>query len=148
MPRKKRQDRRSVAANVLTLRLDAGESDGLGELVRLQNAKLRELRVPAVVTRASYVRSLINRELESLGMRPAGGDAAAKPKTLVLLPPRKRLRKSIKSMPGPMTIERTVSAKPPKQEHDDKPSPRGLSVWERLRVNLFEDETEKSRRPK
>ena len=128
MGRKKRSNRALVARHVLTLRLLGVENDGLDELVRRQNVKLRELRLPAVVTRASYVRSLIHRELESLGLRSPQAGAAPEPESLVLVPPRKRLRKSIKEMPGPVTVERKVT---------------GRTRWERIVADdLFDDPAE------
>jgi hypothetical protein len=136
MGRKKRKDRRGVARHVVTIRLDDREREGLEELVRTQNAKLREMRMPAVVTRASYLRSLIHRELESLGMRSSGGaEGSLEPESLVLLPPRKKLRKTIKKMPGDITIERSLTK--PKTEVE---VPKRLTVWERLRINNFEDD--------
>jgi hypothetical protein len=81
-------------------------------------------------------------------MRPTEGDVVASPETLVLLPPRKKLRKTIKTMPGPMTIERKVSPKAPKQDHEAKDGLPRLTVWERLRTNLFDDDTEERGRSK
>ncbi len=141
MARKKRQDRRGVASHVVTVRLDDREREGLDDLVRTQNVKLREMRMPAVVTRASYIRSLIGRELEALGKWASTTARSPEPETLVLVPPRKKLRRTIKKMPGLLTVERTVAEKtPPKDVSPDPASPR-RSVWERIIASrdMFED---------
>jgi hypothetical protein len=140
VPRKRQQNRRKVASNVVTLRLDEDEREGLDALVRQQNVKLRKMRMPAVVTRASYLRSLVHRELESLGMRPAASDEPLEPVSLVLVPPRKRLRRTIKKMPGKMTVDRVVAPKAPAPEPEQGPR---MTVWERLRTNLFEEKDSK-----
>ena len=144
MARNARKDRRGVASHVVTIRLDDREREGLDDLVRTQNLKLREMRLPAVVTRASYVRSLIHRELESLGKWASTSTEAPSPTGLVLIPPRKKLRKSIKKMPGEVTVERQVFEEAPPKDVSTVGVPKRRTVWERIIANeLFADEEPK-----
>jgi hypothetical protein len=130
----------------MALRLDGGELAGLDVLVKRQNAKLRELRLSAIVTRATYLRSLLHRELESLGLRPSDGPLATEPESLVLLPPRKKLRRSMKKLPGPLKVERQVSKKTPAAS---EVTDGRRTIWERIIADdVVEDPDSKKGRSK
>jgi hypothetical protein len=130
----------------MTLRLDGGELAGLDELVKRQNAKLWELRLSAVVTRATYLRSLLHRELESLGLRAADGHVPTEPESLVLVPPRKKLRRSMKKLPGALKVERRVSKKTPAGSGTTEGR---RTIWERIIADdVVEDPDSKKGRSK
>jgi hypothetical protein len=90
MSRQRFEDRAKVAAHVVALRLDGRELEGLDKAVKIQNDRLREFRMPPVLTRATYVRSLIIRDLETLGLVEMLGSTRIAPEPLTHVPPRKR----------------------------------------------------------
>jgi hypothetical protein len=59
----------------------------------------------------------------------------------VLVPPRKRLRKTIKKMPGPLTVERKVAEKIPPKDASPELAPPRRTVWERIIASrdMFDD---------
>lgn len=152
MARKPRSDRGSVAAHVVSIRLEPAELSGLDALVRKQNVKLRQLGLAPVITRATYIRSLLLRELEATGHEQVPDGQAVAATSLVIHPPRKRPRASLKKMPGPVTIERVSTDEPP---HVSGDGAGRRSAWERLIVDEepFADvpaktpPTKKSRKP-
>jgi hypothetical protein len=126
MSRQPFEDRAKVAAHVVALRLDDRELGGLDKAVKMQNDRLREFRMPPVLSRASYVRSLILRDLEALGLVEMQGSARAAAEPLTYQPPRKRPEKI-----GPTAWQRVLDdqvipddRKSHGKERSGKPRPR------------------------
>jgi hypothetical protein len=108
-----RQDPDAAADRVLTLRVTAVEGDALDVRLRHKNDGLKQMGFPPVLTRASYIRSLLIRDLEEAGLLAAKGRAVEAP---VAASPVKK--PAAKAMPKP-------KPKP-------KPRSRGKSIYERV----------------
>jgi hypothetical protein len=117
-----RQDPDAAADRVLTLRVTAAEGDALDVRLRHKNDALKKMGFPPVLTRASYIRSLLVRDLEEAGLLGSG-----------------RL--------GELRVEASPIEKPATKVKPKRAS-RGKSIYERVLDDVVVETKPARRRPR